>query len=145
MTRAAAARCRWSGRRPGLAAQEAVQLIGEGLAVLLAEGGRPTRVDAAGAQGVEEVAHGQARPDVVGGEAFAARAQCMAAGRDDLGGERDVGGDDEVAGFDAANDLVVRRIMIDGAGLLAIMPQLTLLLALAALLIGVAARLFRWE
>jgi ABC-type multidrug transport system permease subunit len=38
-----------------------------------------------------------------------------------------------------------RRIMIDGAGLFAILPQLTLLLALAALLIGVAARLFRWE
>jgi len=38
-----------------------------------------------------------------------------------------------------------RAIMIDGAGLLAILPQLALLLVLAALLIGVAARLFRWE
>jgi len=38
-----------------------------------------------------------------------------------------------------------RAIMIDGAGLLAILPQLALLLALAALLIGIAARLFRWE
>jgi ABC-type multidrug transport system permease subunit len=38
-----------------------------------------------------------------------------------------------------------RRIMIDGAGLIEVLPQLGLLLSLAALLIVVAARLFRWE
>jgi hypothetical protein len=35
--------------------------------------------------------------------------------------------------------------MIDGAGLIEVLPQLGLLLSLAALLIVVAARLFRWE
>lgn len=38
-----------------------------------------------------------------------------------------------------------RAIMIDGAGLLEIAPQLALLLAMAAILIAIAARLFRWE
>jgi len=38
-----------------------------------------------------------------------------------------------------------RAVMIDGAGLLDILPQLGLLLATALLLIGIAARLFRWE
>jgi len=38
-----------------------------------------------------------------------------------------------------------RAIMIDGAGLLEIAPQLALLVAMAAILIGIAARLFRWE
>ena len=35
--------------------------------------------------------------------------------------------------------------MIDGAGVLDIMPRLGLLLGLAALLLVVAARFFRWE
>ncbi|MCG6941588.1 MAG: ABC transporter permease [Thiohalocapsa sp.] len=38
-----------------------------------------------------------------------------------------------------------RAIMIDGAGVLDVLPQLGLLLALAALLLAVAARVFRWE
>lgn len=38
-----------------------------------------------------------------------------------------------------------RAIMIDGAGLLDVAPQLALLLAMAAILIAIAARLFRWE
>ncbi len=38
-----------------------------------------------------------------------------------------------------------RAVMIDGAGLVEILPQLGLLLATALLLIGIAARLFRWE
>lgn len=38
-----------------------------------------------------------------------------------------------------------RAVMIDGADLLAIAPQLALLLAMAAILITIAARLFRWE
>ena len=38
-----------------------------------------------------------------------------------------------------------RDIMIDGAGILDILPQLALLLGLAALLLIVAARFFRWE
>jgi ABC-type multidrug transport system permease subunit len=38
-----------------------------------------------------------------------------------------------------------RGIMIDGAGLLDILPHLALLLVLAALLLGIAARMFRWE
>lgn len=38
-----------------------------------------------------------------------------------------------------------RAIMIDGAGLIEVLPQLTLLVGLAVLLIAVAARLFRWE
>jgi len=38
-----------------------------------------------------------------------------------------------------------RDIMIDGAGVLDILPQLGLLLGLAALLLVVAARFFRWE
>jgi hypothetical protein len=35
--------------------------------------------------------------------------------------------------------------MIDGYGLLQILPQTLLLLALASLLLAAAARLFRWE
>jgi ABC-type multidrug transport system permease subunit len=38
-----------------------------------------------------------------------------------------------------------RGIMIDGAGVLDVLPQLVLLTALAALLLFTAARLFRWE
>lgn len=38
-----------------------------------------------------------------------------------------------------------RRIMIDGAGVIDVLPQLGLLLAIAALLLIAAARLFRWE
>jgi len=38
-----------------------------------------------------------------------------------------------------------RGIMIDGYGLLQILPQTLLLLALASLLLAAAARLFRWE
>jgi ABC-type multidrug transport system permease subunit len=38
-----------------------------------------------------------------------------------------------------------RGIMIDGAGVPDVLPQLALLLALATLLLGLAARLFRWE
>ncbi|MBK1616863.1 ABC transporter permease [Lamprobacter modestohalophilus] len=38
-----------------------------------------------------------------------------------------------------------RAVMIDGADLIAIAPQLALLLAMAAILITIAARLFRWE
>ncbi|MGB5830527.1 MAG: ABC transporter permease [Thiohalocapsa sp.] len=38
-----------------------------------------------------------------------------------------------------------RAIMIDGAGVLDILPQLALLLALGGLLLTVAARLFRWD
>jgi ABC-type multidrug transport system permease subunit len=38
-----------------------------------------------------------------------------------------------------------RDIMIDGAGVLDVLPQLLLLLALATLLLTVAARMFRWE
>jgi ABC-2 type transport system permease protein len=38
-----------------------------------------------------------------------------------------------------------RAIMIDGAGLMDVLPQLGLLLALAVLLLTLASRLFRWE
>jgi ABC-type multidrug transport system permease subunit len=38
-----------------------------------------------------------------------------------------------------------RAVMIDGAGLLDVLPQLTLLLTIAAILTLIAARLFRWE
>jgi len=38
-----------------------------------------------------------------------------------------------------------RAIMIDGAGVLDVLPQLALLLALAGILLVVAARIFRWE
>jgi ABC-type multidrug transport system permease subunit len=38
-----------------------------------------------------------------------------------------------------------RAIMIDGAGLLDVAPQLALLLATATLLIAIAAHFFRWE
>jgi ABC-type multidrug transport system permease subunit len=38
-----------------------------------------------------------------------------------------------------------RGIMIDGAGVVDILPQLALLLLLAALLLTLAARMFRWE
>ena len=38
-----------------------------------------------------------------------------------------------------------RRIMIDGAGVVEVLPQIGLLLAIAALLLVLAARLFRWE
>jgi ABC-type multidrug transport system permease subunit len=38
-----------------------------------------------------------------------------------------------------------RRVMIDGAGVLEILPEVSLLSALALVLLAVAARLFRWE
>lgn len=38
-----------------------------------------------------------------------------------------------------------RAVMIDGAGLLEIAPALALLLTMAAILISIASRLFRWE
>ena len=38
-----------------------------------------------------------------------------------------------------------RAIMIDGAGVIDILPQLAVLLGLASLLLGLAARLFRWQ
>ena len=47
--------------------QQAVELVGEGLAVRLAERRGTARVDAAGAQGVHEVAHVEALADVFGG------------------------------------------------------------------------------
>ncbi|WP_295386497.1 ABC transporter permease [uncultured Thiodictyon sp.] len=38
-----------------------------------------------------------------------------------------------------------RRIMIDGAGVVEVLPQVALLVALALVFLSVAARLFRWE
>jgi ABC-2 type transport system permease protein len=38
-----------------------------------------------------------------------------------------------------------RRIMIDGAGLLDVVPEILLLLGLALAFLALAARLFRWE
>jgi hypothetical protein len=38
-----------------------------------------------------------------------------------------------------------RRVMIDGAGVLEVLPEIGLLVALALVLLAVAARLFRWE
>lgn len=38
-----------------------------------------------------------------------------------------------------------RQVMIDGAGIAEVLPAVTLLTGLAALFLGVAARLFRWE
>jgi ABC-type multidrug transport system permease subunit len=38
-----------------------------------------------------------------------------------------------------------RRVMIDGAGVLEVLPEVGLLAALALALLAVAARLFRWE
>ena len=38
-----------------------------------------------------------------------------------------------------------RRVMLDGAGVLEVAPQIALLAALAALLLGIATRLFRWQ
>ena len=38
-----------------------------------------------------------------------------------------------------------RRIMLDGAGLLDVLPQLGILVGLTALLMAVSARLFRWN
>lgn len=38
-----------------------------------------------------------------------------------------------------------RRVMLDGAGVLAVLPQVALLLGLALLFLIVTARLFRWE
>jgi ABC-2 type transport system permease protein len=38
-----------------------------------------------------------------------------------------------------------RRMMIDGAGLLDVVPEILLLLGLALAFLALAARLFRWE
>jgi ABC-type polysaccharide/polyol phosphate export permease len=38
-----------------------------------------------------------------------------------------------------------RQVMLDGGGIADILPEVTLLAALAALFLGVAASLFRWE
>jgi ABC-type multidrug transport system permease subunit len=38
-----------------------------------------------------------------------------------------------------------RRVMIDGAGVMDVLPQLGLLAGIAVLLLGLAARLFRWD
>lgn len=38
-----------------------------------------------------------------------------------------------------------RRVMIDGAGIAGVLPEVGLLLALALVLLAVAARMFRWE
>ena len=38
-----------------------------------------------------------------------------------------------------------RAVMIDGAGLVAIAPQIGLLLAMAAVFLAIGASLFRWE
>jgi ABC-type multidrug transport system permease subunit len=38
-----------------------------------------------------------------------------------------------------------RRVMIDGAGVLEVLPEIGLLAALTLVLLALAARLFRWE
>jgi len=38
-----------------------------------------------------------------------------------------------------------RRVMVDGAGVIQVLPQIALLAGMSLLLLGVAARLFRWD
>ena len=80
-------------------AEEAVELVGEALAVGVVEGGGAAGALAGAAQLVEVVAQGEALLDVFGRVELAARVEGVAALGDDVGGERDVGGDDEVVGL----------------------------------------------
>src|SRR3954471_18356606 len=88
-------------------AQEAVELVGEALAVGVVERRRAAGALARAAQLVQVVAQGEALGDVLDGVELAARVEGVATLGDDVRGERDVGGDDEVAGFELAHDVAV--------------------------------------
>src|SRR3972149_4937999 len=90
--------------------EEAVELVGEALAVRVVE-----RCGAAGAlpraaQLVQVVAQREALLDVLRGIELAARVERVAALGDHVGGERDVRGDDQVAGRELAHDVAVRDV-----------------------------------
>lgn len=38
-----------------------------------------------------------------------------------------------------------RRVMVDGAGLIQVLPEIALLTGMSLLLLALAARLFRWD
>src|SRR6185295_14971258 len=92
----------------------AVQLVGEGLAFAVAEGGGATGVHAAAAQLVHEIAQAEPFANVFGGVERAARIERDAALFDHQRGERHVGGDDEIPRFHHFDDARVSNVETGG-------------------------------
>ena len=90
--------------------QKAIQLVGEGLSVGLAEGIGAASLNAGTAQVFHEVAHGQSFLNVGGGVHLAAWIQGVGAACYDQRGERDVGGDDEIASRQLVDDVGIGDI-----------------------------------
>src|SRR6267378_7922442 len=100
-------RALYSALLPG---EEAIELVGEALAVGVVE-----RRGAAGAlprpaQLVQVVAQRQALLDVLRRIELTARIERVPAFGDDIGGERNVGGDHEIARRQLAHDMAIRDI-----------------------------------
>ena len=96
--------------------EKPVQLIRECVAVGLAPGRGSAGLDAAPAQLVHEVAHGQALLDIVLRIEHTPRIERVAAAADHLGRERNVGSHDEVSGLHLLHDLVSRVRLAVGDG-----------------------------
>src|SRR5438094_1424791 len=93
-----------------LTREEAVELVGEALAVLVVERGRTASPLPRPAQLVQVVAQRQALLDILRRIELAARIERVAAPRDHVRGERNVGGNDEIARRQLAHDVAVRDV-----------------------------------
>ncbi|VVT30670.1 conserved hypothetical protein [Marinobacter salarius] len=94
----------------GVLLQPAVKLVGEFLAVGLAEGRRATGDLASIAHFFHEVAHGQALANILFGESLAARVEHVRAFFDGFGSQGDVLGDHQIACLHLVNDVVVGHV-----------------------------------
>src|SRR5882762_10278318 len=100
-------RALYSALLPG---KEAIELVGEALAVRVVERRRSAGTLARPAQLVQVVAQRQALVDVLRRIELPARIERVPALGDDVGGERNVGGDDEIARHELAHDMAIRDV-----------------------------------
>src|SRR5712664_4520438 len=100
-------RALYSALLPG---EEAVELVGEALAVGVVERRRSAGALPRPAQLVQVVAQRRALLDVLRRIELTARIERMPALGDHVGGERNVGGDHEIAWRELAHDMAIRDV-----------------------------------
>src|SRR5467141_303252 len=100
-------RALYSALLPG---EEAVELVGEALAVRVVERGGPAGALPRPAQLVQVVAQRQALLYVLRRIELPARIERVPALGDDVGGKRNVGGDHEIARRELAHDMAIRDV-----------------------------------
>ena len=85
-------------------------MVGEFVAVALAQVRWPAGLDTTGTLGVHKVPYIQSRAEILLGVKLAARVEGQAALADDFRRQGNIGGDDEIAGVEPFDDLVVGNV-----------------------------------